>query len=89
MRVHAHGSGMGYFVELVEYKVFTEVNTKDKLERTVNDLIFELFSIDKKDQSQIMYKFAHGLEVNPEKIKSFVVMTTPSMFKTRFSQNVC
>ena len=45
-----------YIAELPEYDTFTEVDNREELDFYINDLIYCIFDIPKKDQKKLWYK---------------------------------
>ncbi len=66
-----------FFAELPDYDCFTEADSIDELFTMVNDLIYEVFDVPRKIQTQIRYL----PQRKPEKSKFLTVMTTPDIFR--------
>ncbi|MBW7944556.1 hypothetical protein H3C70_04095 [Patescibacteria group bacterium] len=80
VRILRHDSGVGFFAELPEYRVFTEASSQEELDEMINDLIYELFSVPKKLQNQVKYGPAVSSNWS-ERLKSLDIMATPNLLK--------
>ena len=45
-----------YIIELVDFDVFTQANSREEIPFYINDLIFELFDVPKEAQNNVWYQ---------------------------------
>lgn len=72
-----------YIAELPEYEVFTEADSREELDFSVNDLIYCLFDVPKKDQGKVWYKPKISRPTDLTKVNTLSMFITPE-FKSRF-----
>jgi len=71
-----------FFIELIDYGIFSEADNQSEIHTILNDLIYCYFDVPKEIQNQFHYEPAKNREdIDFEKAKKFLIFSTPEFYK--------